>query len=94
MAAIDISKDIDRLKSEVDDLRKDVAKFSRSAREFGAAKGHEALGRAEVLGDRARAQMLEAEKRAERSVGEHPIASLLIALGVGFLLAKLLDSAR
>ena len=94
MAAIDLSRDIDRLKNEMDELRKDVSKFSRSARDFGAAKGHDALGRAEEIGDLARKQMARAEKRVSRSVEDRPLASMLVALGIGFLLAKMLGSPR
>lgn len=94
MATIDFSREIDRLKHEMDDLRKDVTRFSRSAREYGAAKGHDALGSAEMLTERARKQMARAEKRVSGSIEDRPFVALLIALGVGFVIAKLLDYER
>ena len=91
MATIDISKDIDRLRSEVDELRQDVAAYAHSAREMGLARGHDALERAERFGRHARKRVRRAEKQFSRNVEERPFVALIAAIGIGFLIAKLLD---
>jgi len=90
----DLSRDIDALKADLEALRADVAAIARSIKELGAAKGHEALARAEELGERARATLSAAEELLGREIEERPIASLITAFGIGFLIGKLLDSGR
>lgn len=94
MARIDYSRDIDRLKDEVDALRRDVVSHSRSAREAGLARGHEALERAEMFGRNARKRVARADEKLGHTLEERPVTSLLAALGVGFLIATLLGVGR
>jgi hypothetical protein len=91
MATLDLSRDIDRLRGEMDALRRDIASHSRSARDIGLARGHDALERAEVFGKRARKRVMRAEKQLSRNVEKRPIIAVLAAIGFGFLIAKLLD---
>jgi hypothetical protein len=94
MATLDLSRDIDRLRSEMDDLRKEIATYSRSARDVGLERGYDALKRAERFGRYARKRMSRAERRLSHDVGERPLIALLAAVGIGFLIAKLLDFDR
>lgn len=92
--ARDISRDIKRLMHDMDDIREEVASMARNVRESSTERGHDALARAEKLRARAREGATYAEKRASEEIGLHPFVSLLAAVGVGFLIAKLLDVGR
>ena len=52
---------------------------------------HDALERAERFGRHARKRVRRAEKQFSRNVEERPFIALLAAIGIGFLIAKLLD---
>jgi ElaB/YqjD/DUF883 family membrane-anchored ribosome-binding protein len=92
--AIEISKDVDRLRKEIDEMRTDLKALTRSIRETGLEKGKEALDQVEYLRRRAGKHAARAEARLERGIEERPFISVVAAFGVGFLLAKLLDSGR
>jgi ElaB/YqjD/DUF883 family membrane-anchored ribosome-binding protein len=92
--AIDMVPDMDRLRGEIDEMRKDLKTLTRTMRDLGAEKGHEALERAEYYGKRARKHAAKTEARIEREIEERPIVSVLAAFGAGFLIAKLFDSGR
>jgi len=97
-----LQEEIDALKADLANLRSDLADLTGAVRDMGYSKAGEwrsafqdevnerredvrrAMGAAR---DRGR----QAEDDFERRVGEHPWGSLLAALGVGFLLAKLTD---
>lgn len=92
--AIEIARDVDRLRSEIDEMRKDVKTLARTLRETGAEKGKEALDQVEYLRKRARQGAARAEAKIEHGIEERPIVSVVAAFGAGFLLAKLLDAGR
>lgn len=92
--AIDISRDVDRLRGEMDEIRKDLKTVTRAVRDIGAEKGQEAIEKAEYFGRRARKRARRTEARIEREIEDRPIVSVLAAFSVGFLLAKLLDWGR
>lgn len=92
--AIDISQDVDRLRGEIDEMRKDLKTLTRTVRDRGAEKGREALERVEYLGKSARHHAARAEARFEDTIESRPLVSVLAAFGLGFLLAKLLDLGR
>lgn len=89
--AIEASLDVDRLRGEIDDMRKDLKTLSRAMRDMGAEKGKEALDHVEYLRKRARKHAARAEESIERGIGERPFVSVVAAFGIGFLLAKMLD---
>ena len=94
----DLAADIDKLKSDLEELRRDVAAIASGIKALGAAKGEEAFARAEAraeeIGERARASLAATEELLGREIEERPIASLLMAFGVGFVIGKLLDPGR
>jgi ElaB/YqjD/DUF883 family membrane-anchored ribosome-binding protein len=92
--AMDLTNDVDRLRGEIDEMRKDLKTLSRTMRDLGAEKGKEALEQVDYLRRRARKHATRAEEQIERGIEERPIISVVAAFGVGFLLAKLLDSGR
>lgn len=86
--------DIDQLRNQVDLLREQLSDLTDEA-------GHEARryraravrGMRGVYG-RARHYAHDAGDEVGRQVGRHPVASLIVALGVGIALGKLLDFDR
>jgi ElaB/YqjD/DUF883 family membrane-anchored ribosome-binding protein len=90
--ATDIHQELDKLKTDIEALRKDVASMAQSVKELGVQKGQEALTRAEELGERARSRARYAEERFSDEIGERPFVSLLAAFGLGFIVAKLFDA--
>ncbi len=92
--AIDITQDVDRLRGEIDEMRKDLKTLTRTMRDRGAEKGREALDRVEYLGRSARSHAARSQARVEDSIENRPLISVLAAFGLGFLLAKLLDLGR
>src|SRR5690606_21826201 len=92
--AIDVIRDMDRLRGEIDDMRRDLRTLTRTVRDFGSEKGQRALDTFERYRRRARKQARRTEKRIERQIEERPIASILTAFCAGFLIAKLLDIGR
>ena len=94
MVILDFSRDIGKLRSEVSQLRRDIASYADSVRGLGRERRDELLEHAERLGTRAKERFATAEERLGRTVGERPIIALLAAVGIGFLLAKLTDVRR
>jgi len=92
--AIDVIGDVDRLRGELDNMRKDLKTLTRAMRDLGSDKGQKALDTLERYGKRARKQARRTERRIERQVEERPFVSLVTAFCAGFLLAKLLDAGR
>jgi ElaB/YqjD/DUF883 family membrane-anchored ribosome-binding protein len=94
MATTDLSNDVAKLRSDLDEIRGDLAAIARSIKDLGAATGQEAFQRAEHFGEEARKRAAAAEERIGHEINEHPLASVLTALGVGFAIGKLLDPGR
>ena len=95
-------EEIDALKADLANLRSDIADLAGVMRDTGYAKAGEwrSAFEDEVSGRRedfrramgsARERGRRAEADFEHRVGEHPWISLLGALGLGFLAAKLLE---
>lgn len=94
--------EIDQLKSDLRTLREDFAKLGKdvvSATRHGASSAGdaaraEAQRRLEQLGDAwdtTKERGAAAKHDVERRIEEHPFASVMIALGVGVVIGKLLD---
>lgn len=92
--AIDVIGDVDRLRGELDNMRKDLKTLTRAMRDLGTEKGQQALDTLGRYRKRARKQARRAERRIERQIEDRPIVSLATAFCAGFLLAKLLDAGR
>lgn len=90
----DFARDVDKLKNDLEEVRKDVAAIARTLKDLGLAKRGEAFKRAEELGERARTRAAGAEERFSHEIEERPFTSVLTAFGIGFIIGKLLDSGR
>lgn len=102
MADETIRKEMDALKADIAQLREDIVglthavKSAASERVAGARTqaGEYAHGAWENIEQRFEDlvnQGKETLNKAEHKVGEHPVASVVTAFGIGFLIAKLLD---
>lgn len=100
--AEEIRKELDALKNDIAQLRKDIASLSTAVKDVAADKVADGKAQAkekaagawedierkldEVLGEGR-----ETVRNVEQKIGEHPTGSLLTAFGVGFIIAKLMD---
>ncbi len=91
MATTDPSSDIARLRSDLEQIRRDLAAIGGTVKELSAVKGQEARARAEALRERALRRASAAEERLGQEINERPLASVLTAFGIGFVIGKLLD---
>lgn len=99
---IDREGEFDRLKSDIHTLREDLARLGKdvltATRSASGAAGEsaraEARKRLEQLSsawDEAGARGRAVKHDVEQRIEEHPLAAVMIALGVGVLIGKLLD---
>jgi ElaB/YqjD/DUF883 family membrane-anchored ribosome-binding protein len=94
MTTTEFSKDIDHIRRDIASLREDVASLTTSLKHLAAARGREAIGRIEDLGDRTKVKAEDLKHGAEREIGEHPFTSVLTSFGLGFVLGMALDPKR
>lgn len=90
----DLQKELDKLKTDIANLRdsgSERLQAMRDSAEEGMYRGRRLLRRGMDVGrDRSRRAMAGMEEE----MSEHPYVSVLAAVGVGFILAKLLDTWR
>lgn len=105
MADDNIRKEFEELKTDFNHLREDIASLVEALQDAGMDKVSEAkagLGeqyaeRREKLRaalNRARTRGDEAMDDIEQSISEHPLSSLAMAFGLGFIIAKLMEGRR
>lgn len=81
--------DLDAVKKDLSQLRDDVKALTESLQ--ASAKGHAADAGARVRErvDQGKDQVMAVEKQAEAKIAEHPLQSVGIAFGIGFLIGRL-----
>ncbi len=100
--AEEIRKEVDALKNDIAQLRKDIAGLTSAVKDAAVDKVDETKAQArdkihtaweslEGKLNEALGQGREGAHHVGQKIGEHPAASVLAAFGVGFLIAKLLD---
>lgn len=92
MAAVD--EEVAKLRKDLEQLRGDIAGLSEAVKEAGRERGRAAIDRAKRSGAAARTEMHALRERADREIEEHPLTSVLMSFGVGFLIGMLLDRRR
>lgn len=86
--------DVERLRTQVETLRDQLADLTEEAGDNLDARRRRAARSMRRAYGNARRYAWDAEEAVEARVGRNPIASLLIAFGVGLVLGKLLDLGR
>ena len=92
MAKID--DDMAALRKDMDQLRGDLGVLLESIKEAGVERGRDAAGKAREAGENLRAEAERLQRSAEARVSEHPISSVLLSFGIGFLIGMILDRRR
>ena len=98
------SAEVKALKAEIEALKKDLSQLSETLQQLAAAKAKEKLGdvKEQILSqipeeqkEKIAAIKAEGEKAVEAikvQQQEHPMGTLLVAAGIGFLIGKLFGS--
>lgn len=101
----DLKAEFDTLKTDVDKLKDDIGDLLDLLRQFGTERAgqtkasveEELLRRREELREAlvgARARGEKVAKAVSGEVEQHPFNSMLMAFGLGVVIAKLLDSGK
>lgn len=84
-------KEIDRLKADLENLRKDFSKLTDSLKRMSSDRLHAGSDAARASANRLRDQARDATHSLEEEFQSRPFTSVLSALGIGLLLGTLLD---
>lgn len=82
--ASDMNKDLHELRAEVSSLRSDITNIADTLKRLTGDAVTDAT-------ERSRAKTKETRRSLEHQVQERPLTSAVVALGIGFVLAKLLE---
>lgn len=82
--ANNIDQELNQLKSDMANLREDVATMVDTMKEAGIKKSRNYYDRSREAGEKV-------SKRARKEVENHPVTSVLSAFGTGFVVGMLLD---
>lgn len=95
MADNNVNDELDKLRSDVTELREDVQVLINAMKEAGLQRGREfydrAAERARHAGETVRERAGEAYGSIEKEVEARPFTSILAAFGTGFVVGMLLD---
>jgi ElaB/YqjD/DUF883 family membrane-anchored ribosome-binding protein len=102
MADRPFEEELESLKSDISHLRSDVADLTNAIRGTSSERVTDMKAqmqeRINATRDQVRRKLQEARERSgkamddmEETIGQHPIGSIATAVGVGFLIAKLMD---
>ena len=98
MQTEEITRELNQLKSDMTELRGDMAALLRTLKEAGIDQGQDVYNRvyerARHAREAVREQADEAYSAIGREVEEHPLTSVLTAFGTGFVVGMLLDRRR
>lgn len=105
MADHSVHEEIQALKEDLALLRSDMADLTSTMRDTARARArgvkssvndeiHELRERLRDRMEQARVQGMRSVEEVEESIGQHPLASVAAAVGVGFIIAKLMDLGR
>ncbi len=87
MATETFQKELDNIKADFGSLRKDVNKLFETA----LGKGKAAAG---STFDSVKGSGVKAVESCKNGIEKHPIASIFIALGTGFVVGKIMNSVN
>ncbi|MDX2502855.1 MAG: hypothetical protein QNL62_00040 [Gammaproteobacteria bacterium] len=98
-----IRKEVDALKADISHLRADIAALTNALKEVASDKIDDTKAQARQTAqgsweeierkfDEVLQQGRDAVDNVEQGINKHPSGSLLAAFGIGFIIAKLLDT--
>lgn len=87
-------ENVEKLRSEVSQLREDLRNVADSVKDLASHRGEEYYARLRQGADSARQQAMEAEQAIERHIQERPLTSVLTVFIGGLIAGLLLRSRR
>lgn len=84
-------KDYEALKADLSELRSDVSKLTDTMKKLYGDTTEEGRERVRHASERSRERARQTVGAFESEINERPLTSVAMALGVGFLIGKLLD---
>lgn len=91
MATTTSEKELEELKKELTNLRKDMSEIGKTVSKFARSATEEGRERVRSAADQSREQARETWGAFEKEVSDRPMTSLAAAMGIGFILGKLLS---
>lgn len=86
-----IDKELQELKDEFSALKGELSEIGKTVSQLARSAGDEGRDRIRVAAEQSREQARQTWGAFEKEVEERPMTSLAVALGIGFILGKLLD---
>lgn len=84
-------KELQELKDEFSALKSELSEIGNTVSQLAKAVTDEGRDRIRAAADQSRKQARETWGAMEKEVEERPMTSIAVALGIGFILGKLLD---
>lgn len=84
-------KDVQELKAEIEALKEELSNIGESVGKIARSATDEGRERIRVAANQTRSQARETIGSFEKEIEERPLTSIAMALGIGFVLGKLLD---
>lgn len=90
----DVDAELVKLRKDMDQIGNDLRSLTQALKALGVEQGQAALERARRAGDSARSELDAWRAKADKEIEEHPLGSVLMFFGIGFLIGMLLDRRR
>lgn len=84
-------KELQQLKDEFSALKNELSDMGKTLSQLAKSASNEGRDRIRAAADQSREQARQTWGAFEKEVEDRPMTSLAIALGIGFILGKLLD---
>lgn len=89
--ATNADKELQELRDEFAELKKELSGIGKTVSQLAHSVTDEGRDRLRAAADRSRDQVRETWGAFEHEIEERPMTSIAVALGIGFILGKLLD---
>lgn len=84
-------KELQELKEEFAALKSELSEIGKTVSKLGRAASEEGRDRVQAAAEHSREQVRQTWGAFEKEVEQRPMTSIAAALGIGFILGKLLD---
>lgn len=89
--AANTDKELQELRDEFKQLKEELSGIGKTVRQLAHTATDEGRDRLRSAADQTRQQARETWSAFEHEIEERPMTSIAVALGIGFILGKLLD---